>query len=102
MDFLLMTSTAYLPVHGLAYPAATLKPFLLSASSSWLVPATRPHVCCVNGCDLMRAHLRGLWARVARRATRRHVAHLALARVLPSDIAGLILRFLRDAKKKHR
>ena len=88
---LLMSPTAHLPVHGRRYAASILKPFLQTHKASWLADATTPHTCCVAGCALMRASVRMLWARVARRATRRFVAHLALARAFPTDIASRVL-----------
>ena len=88
-----MTPTAHLPVHGRAYPASILKPFLRTMPTSWLAPATAPHSCRVAGCALMRAHVRRLWAKVARGAETRRAAHLALARVLPADLAARVLRF---------
>lgn len=92
MAFLLMTPTAHLPVHGRAYPAAILKPFLRTMPASWLAPASNPHACRVEKCALMRAHVRGLWHTVARLAATRHAARLALARVLTADLAARIMR----------
>ena len=91
----MMTETAHLPVHGRAYPAAILKPFLRNFPSSWLVPASEPHACRVTGCAQMREYVRCLWARVARTATTRHEAKLAVSRVFPADIAARILGFAR-------
>ena len=86
-----MTPTAHLPVHGLAYPAAILKPYLRESPRSWLLPAREPHACRVTGCAQMRAHVRCLWARVTRGAVIRHTASLCLSRVFPADIAARIL-----------
>jgi hypothetical protein len=97
---LLMTPTAHLPVHGRPYPASILKPFLAQHTASWLVPANEPHVCRVAGCALMRAHVRSLWSRVARRAVTRRIAHLALARVFPADIASRVVYALRPSPPK--
>ena len=102
MALLLMTPTAHLPVHGQAYPAAILKPFLRTMQTSWLAPADAPHVCRVAGCELMRAHVRCLWARVARGAVIRHTASLCLSRVFPEDIAARILRIVRSARRLRR
>jgi hypothetical protein len=97
-DFLLMTPTAHLPVHGLPYAASILKPFLTTHGTSWLSDASAPHTCGVAGCALMRANVRSLWARVARlvarRAMRRFVGRLALARALPTDLASHVLAFV--------
>ena len=90
----LMSPTAHLPVHGKRYAAAILKPFLETHTRSWLADANKPHTCCVAGCALMRANVLLLWARVARRATRRFVAHLALARAFTTDIASRVLAFI--------
>lgn len=98
MAYVLMTWTAHLPVHGRAYSAAILKPFVAnSRGSSWLADASKPHLCGVAWCPLMRAHLRMRWARIACRASTRHAARLYLARVLPSEI---IARILDMAQKK--
>ncbi len=91
MALFLMTPTAHLPVHGQAYPSAILKPFLRSMPTSWLAPADAPHACRVAGCELMRAHVRCLWARVTRGAVIRHTASLCMSRVFPADIAARIL-----------
>ena len=91
---LLMTPTAHLPVHGRPYPASILKPFLRTYPTSWLSDACQPHACGVAGCALMRANVRSLGARVARRAMRRFAAHLALARAFPTDIASCVLAFI--------
>ena len=95
MEYVLMTPTAHLPVHGLAYPAAILKPYLRTSRTSWLVPAGEPHACRVTGCAQMREYVRCLWARVARTAAKRREAKLALWRVFPVDIAARILGFAR-------
>ena len=93
-----MTATAHLPVHGRAYPAAILKPYLRISPRSWLVPAGEPHACRVTGCAQMRAYVRCLWARVARTAATRHEAKLALWRVFPADIAARILGLARGRR----
>ncbi len=98
MEYVLMTPTAHLPVHGLAYPAAILKPYLRTSRTSWLVPAGEPHACRVTGCAQMREYVRCLWARVARTAATRHEAQLALWRVFPADIAARILGFARGRR----
>ena len=90
-----MTPTAHFPVHGLAYPAAILKPYLRESPKSWLVPASEPHACRVTGCAQMREYVRCLWARVARTAATFNEAKLALWRVFPADIAARILGLAR-------
>jgi hypothetical protein len=98
MVYVLMTRTAHLPVHGRAYSAAILKPFVIASSgASWLADASQPHLCSVTSCPLMRAHLRTRWALVARLASTRREAHLTLARVLPYEI---VARILDMAQKK--
>ena len=101
MALLLMTPTAHLPVHGQAYPSAILKPFLRGMPTSWLAPADAPHACRVAGCELMRAHVRCLWARVTRGAVIRHTASLCLSRAFPADIAARIL-CLRGPERKRK
>lgn len=92
MAYVLMTWTARFPVHGRAYSAAILKPFVANShGSSWLADASQPHLCRVAGCPLLRAHLRKRWARLARGVSTRHAARLYLARVLPSEIVARIL-----------
>jgi hypothetical protein len=99
MAYVLMTWTARFPVHGRAYSAAILKPFVAAShGSSWLADASQPHLCGVDGCALMRAHLCKRWARVARRASIRNAARICLARVLPSDIVARILDMAQKKK----
>ncbi len=102
MVYVLMTQTAHhLPVHGRAYNAAILKPFVIASSgSSWLADASQPHRCGVVGCPLMRAHLRIRWALVARLASTRREAHLTLARILPYEIVARILDMARKKTKR--
>ena len=94
IEFVLMIPTAHLPVHGLAYSAAILKPFLRPYRTSWLLPACKPHACCMKGCSQMRDYVHNLWERVARKAFTVHAARLALSRTFPTDITKLILSFI--------
>ena len=101
MAYVLMTRTAHLPVHGRAYTAAQLNPFVAeSHGASWLADAGQPHMCGVAGCPLMRAHLRIRWARVVRLVSTRHAAHLTLARVMPHEIVARILDRARKKTKR--
>ncbi len=86
--YLFMTPTVRLPIHGaFAYSESILKPFVTIHRTSWLSDATKPHACGVVDCDLMRAHLYKLWARVGRGVALRHATRLALGRKLPSELA---------------
>lgn len=94
IEFILMIPTTHLPVHGLAYYAAILKPFLRAYRTSWLLPAYKPHACCMKGCSQMRDYVHNLWERVARKAFILHSASLVLSRTFPTDITKLILCFV--------
>lgn len=96
IEFVLMIPTTHLSVHGLAYSAAILKPFLRTYRTSFLLPACKPHACCMKGCPQMRDYVHNLWERVARKAFTLHSASLVLSRKFPTDITKLILCFVRD------
>lgn len=90
--WLLMTPTAHRPVHGQAYSAKTLVPFLRASPGSWIALASAPHKCLVARCP---SNARLLWAQLARQSTVLHAARLALARIFPTDICRFVVLSFR-------
>jgi hypothetical protein len=90
--WLLMTPTAQRPVHGQAYSAKTLVPFLRVSPGSWIASASAPHRCLVARCP---SNARLLWAQFALQSALIHAARLALARIFPMDICRSVVLYFR-------